>query len=223
MVLHGVKRRAKGAPVDVKAEQAKKEKAELYGALQSGVIARVKAGLLDQESLDASAKLLQLNPDVYTAWNFRKKILTHLLEASKDDEAARQALLEGDLALVEKALRANPKSYGAWYHRKWLVQKGESSLPREMKLCGMLLKMDERNFHGWDYRRFVVALAGIPDEDELAYTTEKIESNFSNYSAWHNRSKLLLSMHGDNIPSEIQAPLEHARRQHPLGGHSPAP
>lgn len=51
--------------------------------------------------------------------------------------------------------------------------------------------------HAWDYRRYV--LASLPEtlqserrnHNELAYTTRKIEANFSNFSAWHHRTKLL--------------------------------
>ena len=38
---------------------------------------------------------------------------------------------------------------------------------------------------------WVADTAGIAPEAELAYTSEKIKENFSNYSAWHFRTKLL--------------------------------
>lgn len=50
--------------------------------------------------------------------------------------------------------------------------------------------------HAWDYRRYV--LQSLPssfkparsERDELRYTQKKIEANFSNFSAWHTRTKL---------------------------------
>jgi geranylgeranyl transferase type-2 subunit alpha len=48
----------------------------------------------------------------------------------------------------------------------------------------------------WDYRRYIFASMSIrrPDKAELAYTTKKIEANFSNFSAWHQRTKVLSSL-----------------------------
>jgi len=75
-----------------------------------------------------------------------------------------------------------------------------------------MLGRDSRNFHGWGYRRIVVEqLRTFEDEEgprdgetisqlgkgnpltesEFAYTTKMINTNLSNFSAWHNRSKLI--------------------------------
>lgn len=58
----------------------------------------------------------------------------------------------------------------------------------------------------WDYRRYVLASLPVkrPESDELAYTTRKIEANFSNFSAWHQRSKVYQSMWEKRILDEAK-------------------
>ena len=51
----------------------------------------------------------------------------------------------------------------------------------------------QRNFHCWNYRRAVAALARVRADDEYAFSSEKIQQNFSNYSAFHSRSKVRCS------------------------------
>ena len=48
----------------------------------------------------------------------------------------------------------------------------------------------------WNYRRYVLGSMPVSRSElsELAYTRRKIESNFSNFSAWHQRSKVLSSL-----------------------------
>ena len=89
----------------------------------------------------------------------------------------------------------------------------------ELVLVGKMLSLDGRNFHGWGYRRAIIeALADITSradgvggepgegskgksleltEKEFEYTTKMIKGNLSNFSAWHNRSKLALKLLND--------------------------
>jgi len=105
------------------------------------------------------------------------------------------------------ALKAHPKVYWIWNHRRWCLENfpagpGEddgwkkANWDREMFVVERMLDVDARNFHAWSYRRYVLARMTTQrsDESELHYTTKKIESNFSNFSAWHQRSKVLTAM-----------------------------
>jgi len=50
-----------------------------------------------------------------------------------------------------------------------------------------------RNFHCWDHRRLILTKNPTLEDQptELALTTRLISTSFSNFSAWHYRSKLL--------------------------------
>ncbi|XP_030374062.1 geranylgeranyl transferase type-2 subunit alpha [Scaptodrosophila lebanonensis] len=103
-----------------------------------------------------------------------------------------QAIFATEMGITEQCLMINPKSYNAWHHRCWtLEQNPQADWQREVKLCNTYLKYDERNFHTWDYRRYVTEKAQIAKTQELDFCTEKIKVNFSNYSSWHHRSLLL--------------------------------
>jgi len=105
-------------------------------------------------------------------------------------------------------LRQHPKVYWIWNHRRWCLENVPEGPPedaqgwkkanwaKELSTVERMLDADPRNFHAWVYRRYVLASLPVrrPDASELAYTTNKIESNFSNFSAWHQRSKVLSLM-----------------------------
>ena len=50
---------------------------------------------------------------------------------------------------------------------------------------------------GWAYRRFIIKLAGISPQAEAEYAADHINTNFSNYSAWHARTTLLHAVHAE--------------------------
>jgi geranylgeranyl transferase type-2 subunit alpha len=168
------------------------------------------------EVLGLITKLLNENPEYYTIWNHRRRVLLGLVS----DESPAQSpddLLQNDLQLTFALLRKFPKCYWIWNHRNWLLRKGETLMGTEvarqlwsgeLQLINKMLHADSRNFHAWGYRRFVVSqierLTPSPEvpaagdnnkkslaESEFDYTTKMIKTNLSNFSAWHNRSQLI--------------------------------
>lgn len=187
--MHGRPRKAPTA----EDEEASSLKATKLRYLQSQFLQIHHNKIYTKEALEISAKLLEVNPEHYTAWNYRKLAVLHNLTQSETDTDSEfiKSIFTQELTLVENALKRNYKSYGAWHHRKWVLSKGHSATDRELRLLNLYQKQDTRNFHAWNYRRFIAALQNIPYEEELQFTTDMINDNFSNYSAWHNRSVLL--------------------------------
>ncbi|KAF7459399.1 Geranylgeranyl transferase type-2 subunit alpha [Cryptosporidium felis] len=82
----------------------------------------------------------------------------------------------------------------------------------ELELCKRLFQIDDRNFHCWKHRSFVLCCLkriscklsweGFCEElqlHELQFLGEMIETNFSNYSAWYQRTLLANDIHFNNI------------------------
>jgi geranylgeranyl transferase type-2 subunit alpha len=164
------------------------------------------------DAFDKTTALISLNPEFYTIWNYRREIMLDLISTTNSESYKK--LLNEDLKLVMSILKRFPKCYWIWNHRRWclfeLVKIGTVDWNYEFAVVSKLLLLDARNFHGWQYRRFVVenieksvveAPDVSPDEEKLQlleinvtefnFTTSKINSNLSNFSAWHNRSKLV--------------------------------
>ncbi|KAF7966885.1 hypothetical protein HWV62_36635 [Athelia sp. TMB] len=193
--MHGVKRVAQSQDAIAAKKQRERQKLADYLALSDDVLARKKAKEYSPEAFELTTRLLQVNPEFYTAWNYRRNILTHgIFPTSSPDEI--DALLDSDLGMTTQALKEHPKVYWLWNHRAWCLQQGSEawrgrSWKREMGMVEKMLDVDARNFHAWNYRREV--LKHLPTHTpaaELAYTTRKIAASFSNFSAWHQRSKV---------------------------------
>ena len=181
---------------------------------------QIQEGRFTTETLELTSKLLKLNPEYYTIWNHRRLILRHQIEyessrglsdgTSPSHEAAIN-LISDDLNFLIPLLRKFPKCYWIWSYRLWLLEESTRILPssearrflqQELTLVGKMLNLDSRNFHGWGYRRTIIRalesngseaqdLSTSMTKQEFDYTTKMISSNLSNFSAWHNRSKLI--------------------------------
>lgn len=193
---HGVKKSTM-EPAAYAAQQARNaKKAESYIAL-AGQVTQLRGHKdVSQSTFDLTTKLLKINPEYYTIWNYRREIMLQGLFPDAD-ETTKQALLSSELKLLQAILQDYPKIYWIWNHRKWcLSQCPWPDWARELLLVTKMLEQDARNFHVWEYRRYVIAQIEQAEESskaerELEYTTAAINSNFSNFSAWHNRTKLI--------------------------------
>lgn len=203
-------------------------KAKQWYAVQSELLKTNKSGdvntgeqLIDvgtrQKLLAVTYQLLTVNPDPLWLWNRRRQMLLLLLlnsEADPDSSTISSSSTPGadtalplscflstELELTLSALQSNPKSYGAWLHRKWVLQQyllryssnndspdnnndkeslsspgPDTVLQQELELVASLLTRDERNFHGWNYRRFVVSC-------ELALAVQQQQSSATSSSS----------------------------------------
>ena len=130
-------------------------------------------------------------------------------ERQEEEDAQRNdpQIIAAELTFTIPLLLESPKCYWLWNHRTWTLQQATARLPtasarsvweQELGLAGKMLARDQRNFHAWGYRRWIVAQlegselgGGSMVEGEFQYTTDKIHADLSNFSAWHNRSRLI--------------------------------
>lgn len=222
-----------------------------YRELTDYLFDQRKSKVYNEETLKLTTSILQLNPEFYTMWNYRREIMDHVYSASSSTSDMLNiyiSVLNNELNFILSLLKRFPKVYWIWNHRRWclfkLVDFGAVDWGFEFKTVGKMLEMDQRNFHGWQYRRFVVenlqveqlkkkehngcrdpkdgqeekgeekegedALEEATSKnegvcnnlkvlklylDEFGYTTTKIQHDFSNFSAWHNRTKLIYKIH----------------------------
>lgn len=148
--------------------------------------------------------LLMINPEFYTVWNIRRETLVALFDSSQLD---KYKALNDDLKMVMLLLKRFPKCYWIYNHRLWCLKVlGEKAdWIVELGIVSKLLSLDPRNFHGWQLRRIVVQSMESQDKSkvdqlkiniqEFEFTTSKVNNNISNFSAWHNRSKLIPKIH----------------------------
>ncbi|KAL7426938.1 hypothetical protein ACHAXH_001105 [Discostella pseudostelligera] len=66
-------------------------------------------------------KMLSVNPDPSHLWNIRREMLLYVHNARSQQQHVKKSSLDiqAELALTAHCLQRNPKSYSAWYHRKW--------------------------------------------------------------------------------------------------------
>lgn len=133
---------------------------------------------------------LKTHPKVYWIWNHRRWCLENIPSGpGEDTDTWKSTAWEKDMFVVEQMLEVDPRNCTSSL-RLWLE-----------------LNLIPGQVHAWDYRRYILAniLKPRPPKAELTYTKQKIVANFSNFSAWHQRSKVLSSLWASGQLNELKS------------------
>ena len=94
--MHGVKKEVLDQlPPEKLAARVKKT--VQYRSLSAVVMARRAAKQYDAESLALTSKLLEVNPECYTVWNYRRELLNNLFAGKTEDR--RHEICERELCV----------------------------------------------------------------------------------------------------------------------------
>jgi hypothetical protein len=122
--------------------QERLKKIGKYCKLSDTLLSMRKGNVLTAEAFGLTQKILEINPEYYTLWNYRRDIALRLLE---QNELTKPTLGESEKVLTQMALEKNPKSYCAWYHRRWAAELGCLNMQEELATCTKFLNLDNRN------------------------------------------------------------------------------
>ncbi|KAL9104775.1 MAG: hypothetical protein Q9163_000325 [Psora crenata] len=183
MASHGIPRALTGARDTAEARRLELKRIEEYKELEKTVHERMSREDCSEDTLSITSKLLTWNPEYYTIWNHRRRILRHLLNhvssrkidlpgtESKTSTEHSATMISNDLIFLMPLLRKFPKCYWIWNYRLWLLEESIRVISKpqartfwdqELALTSKMLGLDSRNFIGWGYRRTVVASLESP-------------------------------------------------------------
>lgn len=194
---HGVKRKQWTKELLRQKREEDKKKIETYRALVEQMFQLRDNSNYSLEAMQLTTKVLDINPEFNTVWNYRRDIITNM------GKLVDEKFWQDELKFTMIQLKKFPKVYWIWNHRVWILNNIPTNQlimwQGELVAVNALLEMDARNFHGWHYRRIVTSnierlTKNSLNKQEFEYVTAKINKNISNYSAWHQRVQLITSM-----------------------------
>ncbi|KAI1301899.1 Protein prenyltransferase alpha subunit repeat-containing protein 1 [Halotydeus destructor] len=140
--------------------------------------------------------LLFINPDLGSAWNSRKELVT-----------SDSTNVEKELLFSESVLSRKPKSPDNFAYRQWLMRKlcnqgsdmdYDEAIQNELRVSLHTASRYQRNYHAWSHRVWL-ANSFYSDrcdmiEMDLCLTKNWVETHISDYSGWSYRQHLMTCM-----------------------------
>ena len=153
--------------------------------------ALLTANELSVRAFNLTTAVIELAPAFYTAWNYRYRIVEHLVSEEKklgqSDDAAGN-WLNRELDWLDEFTLNNPKNYQIWSYREALLAHLHPcpSLSRELPIMQLMVDDDSKNYHVLAHRKWVCAHFNDWSH-ELQFTQQYITRDVYNNSAWSHR------------------------------------
>ncbi|VWU48325.1 protein prenyltransferase alpha subunit, putative [Hepatocystis sp. ex Piliocolobus tephrosceles] len=200
-------------------EEYKLEKIKELIPLVSNLIKNKRANIYNEENIEITSKILKKCPYLQTLWNYKKEYIEFVrakyLERGNDDkeecieEGTRllKELIINDNILVENILNKFCKSNELWFHKLWLIKFGLKNnliglrdLFNELEYCKDCFYKDDRNYHCWNYRAYIISCIHIYIKKEQLERFKNCDSKKVHDNT--NLSDTILLNHTFNIHKE---------------------
>ncbi|KAF8692224.1 hypothetical protein HU200_039827 [Digitaria exilis] len=166
---------------------------ELYRAARDAYY-NSRNGSSQAANLMSHAKaLLILCPDMLTAWNSRKMVLSEKYDLVK---------LKDELQLCALILSYSPKNESTWSHRRWVLkqiaeqhQDMAELVEKESVLVKEIAERSKMNYRAWRHRCWLIPyMTSKQVLDELKKSTRWCELHVADNCCFHYRRALLLAL-----------------------------
>ncbi|XP_066329090.1 uncharacterized protein [Miscanthus floridulus] len=166
---------------------------KLYHAARDAYCNARDAPLSPTHLLRHTKALLILCPDLLTAWNSRKMVLSAEYDFTK---------LKDELQLCALILSYSPKNESTWSHRRWVIKQVAEQHQDMLELIGnesILVKeiaeKSKMNYRAWRHRCWLIPYMTRKQVlDELKESTRWSELHVADNCCFHYRRSLLLAL-----------------------------
>uniref|UniRef100_A0A915PI17 Geranylgeranyl transferase type-2 subunit alpha n=1 Tax=Setaria digitata TaxID=48799 RepID=A0A915PI17_9BILA len=196
--MHFVKKVPTTEEQKIRKERERNEKLKIYCKLRDQIFEKRMKGELDEEMLCLTASLLEKNPDIYSFWNIRRKVIDllskKLLEEIDDKSTKmRDNILRSEILLTEVCLKVfclfdilhDPEMYGNKVLLNPLI------LFSEISLYIFCVKTNCKSYCAWFHRFWCFKQLIEPDIAEELATCEKfLKLDGRNFHCWDYRREI---------------------------------
>jgi geranylgeranyl transferase type-2 subunit alpha len=182
--MHGVKRDRHQLSAELKAQRKEKEKKKLqvYKSIEDQFFAFRNGSVVTLEALDLTTHLLHINPELYTAWNYRRKILDSLFKIRGDGTGGERSVSEGHgekdffaSARVEETASSPEKSSAVADESLQQKKRKMDLLVEDLALTIEVLKIHPKVYWIWNHRKWCLKQLPSDDAEGIAKWAQEIQ------------------------------------------------